>query len=144
MENITSSDKFVAITQRYIEDILNLLIERGEEFSIVTISQFINLSPNIPELFPKKDEHVRFDLAGYSFETLEIQDGKLVFQAGFGQGVNIKESRVTIDTIRILQIALLSDGSLLLANFSTPPHRKEEKKDRTKLFLEKNRGKLKK
>jgi len=143
MQNILSSDELIDLTEGYIKNLIELFISKAYEFSIITKPKAVKLEPDIPNLFPNANEYVKFDLIGYSFETSKVVDSRLVFRAGFGSGVNIKESEVSLDLIDIFQISI-DENRTIFINFAEVPKNRVKKeetiKDRSKLFINKNRN----
>lgn len=147
METIFSSNELIDLTEEYLEDLIELLISKANEFSIVTKPKSVKLNPDIPNLFKNQNEYVKFDLIGYSFETSMVVENRLVFRAGFGSGADIKESEVSLDLIDIFQI-FTDENKPLFMNFLEVPENRvksdQSSKDRSKLFLNKNRDLFKK
>jgi hypothetical protein len=143
MKSFKSSEEFLQVTEKSINSLIELLTSKTTEFSIITKPQYITLDPYIPDLFRDDSEYVKFDIVGYSFETSMVVDNRFIFRAGFGDGMDIKESEVSLDILHIFQ--LFVGDEVLFMNFSQPPEvRSRTKKDRSNIFLNKNRNLFKK
>jgi hypothetical protein len=136
---IIESQEFTLIMQKNIKDTINLLIKNGQEFSIVAKSKYVVMIPNLPNILKQYPDLIRFDLVKYSFETSLTNDNDLIFRAGFGAGKNAIETEIKIPLYRISQIII--NNSPILINFANP---QTIKKDRSKLFISKNRELFKK
>lgn len=135
---VIESSQFEDITVQHLKNIIKMLISDGDEFSIITRQKNIKLEPEL-NLFEKNDNFIKFDLIGYSFETSEIIKNDFVFRAGFGQDSNVKESQVSLKLSSIHQI-IINQKTPIFNNFSNAPEKAENgEKDRSKLFLSKNK-----
>jgi hypothetical protein len=132
---ILKSKEFALETAKYIKKVIELFIERGENFKVVSESANVLFSPPVPEIAETLGKHVRFDLAGYSFETSRIDDEKLIFRAGFNTSKGTVESEVTIKIIHIVQIMSDKNGEVVMTNFAKP----ENFQNREEMFLSRNR-----
>ena len=135
-DEIFSSANFVQNSKNHIESIIKNLISSDFKFAIILKAENITLSPSL-DIFPNKEEFLRFDIVNYSFETAEIIDDKFVFRAGFGSGANVEEAEVSMKLFHIFQILTL-DTKPLFQNFSKP--KLDENLERRNLFLSKNKG----
>jgi hypothetical protein len=139
-EKIFKDSRFIKITENGIRETIELLISSGTEFSIIAKPKLISLNQDIGDI-SNGQNLVKLDCKGYSFETSMVVDGELVFRAGFGYGINIKESEVRIKLVHIFQI-VVGKSSLVFMNFLQIPDTLEKKVNRSKLFLDKNRDKF--
>ena len=95
--------KFIQIKKEHAKEILYLLFDNKEEFSVVAYLKAISFNPNLPNhIIENFDEAILFILANYTLQSAHIKDDNLIFEAGFG-----KEnfgSEVTIPLSNIIQI----------------------------------------
>jgi hypothetical protein len=108
--NNTSYQKIVTVQ---IREIIKFLVEHSNEFGITANIKGVSFNPELPSVISSKlAPFPMFVLAHYSFESLNIYDDYLEFEAGFG-----KEnfgSVVKIPLKAIFQIVV--DESILYLN----------------------------
>lgn len=70
----------------HIRDIIELLIQKGAFFSILTHIEDITFDPPLPtEISDNFKPITLFVIAEYTFESCSFDDESLYFEAGFGQ-----------------------------------------------------------
>ena len=106
--------KSVAIKNNY--NIIEFLLKENIEFIIIAHTNVIEFNPPIPKEVIEFDEIVRFDIAGYSFESATLNRDSLIFEAGFG--AQNYGSILTIPLEAIYQIAV--GETLLSINYYKP------------------------
>ena len=146
MQRILSDKKYSNLMKRHIYEIISLLLERGEFFSILTHIDKVSFDPPLPEHITKIFKPITlFVVAEYTFESSSIDDKNLYFEAGFG-AENIG-SFVTVPLSSIVQIIL--DETPIFINLAIE-YQEDEKEDgvkkSTNIFLSnpKNKKILKK
>ena len=145
IEKILSDKNFIQTMQRHCYEVITRLIELKIEFCVVANTKFVDYAPALPDdLNPNKNPFVLFALAGYTFESLQLQKDKISFHAGFGP--NDFATFVSVDLGAITQIQVEND--IIFVNFSLY-NRLDEKKltqNSMNIFLNnpKNKDSLKK
>ncbi|MCF6174089.1 MAG: hypothetical protein L3J44_09990, partial [Campylobacteraceae bacterium] len=86
MLQMTLSDKiFSEMMSDHLKDILNFLLEKGIHFSILTNVVDVNFEPDLPTDIRDSFKSITlFVLAGYTFESIIIDEDIISFEAGFG------------------------------------------------------------
>jgi hypothetical protein len=148
LQRILSDNEFSALMKLHIQDIIELLINRGEFFSILTNITNITFEPPLPDHIKVNFKPITlFVIAEYTFESCSIDDDFLYFEAGFGKE-NIG-SFITIPLGSIVQIII--GETPIFINLSLEQNKKDKYKDKgvqksTNIFLSnpKNKKILKK
>ncbi|MBX7490024.1 hypothetical protein [Helicobacter turcicus] len=111
MEVLLKDKKFQAMQGRHCYEILEHLIRRKINFSILCNVECVKFEPSLPqEIRSAFSELTLFILAGYTFESLELDEQNLYFEAGFGEE-NLG-SFVTAPLDSIVQILLPNHDGL--------------------------------
>lgn len=146
IENFLAGADFVKLMQKHCFEIIQSLITQKSEFGIVAKTKFIDFDPPLPEhLDLKKNPYALFALAGYTFESIDLDESKITFHAGFG--VDDFATFVSIDLGAITQIQIEND--IIFVNFSHYERKKDDKEltqNSINIFLKnpKNKDSLKK
>ena len=115
IEKILKDKGFISLMQEHRYEIISRLMELKIEFSIVANTKFCSYEPQLPkDLDPSKNPLVLFVLAGYTFESIELDKFKMTFHAGFGP--NDFATFVSVDLGAITQIQVEND--IIFVNFS--------------------------
>jgi len=94
---------FRELKTKHAKDILMILLERDEPFSILAHLPAINFNPPLPKHITEQfTEIIVFAIANYTLQSAHISDDNFIFEAGFGEE-NIG-SVVTVPIGNILQI----------------------------------------
>jgi hypothetical protein len=130
LENVIDEAGFAKIMHKSIEDIIIHFFNQEQNFGILCKIEEVDFNPELPEDINAEFRPLTlFFLAGYTFETARIEDGMLIFEAGFG-GDNIG-SVVTVPLLSIMQIIV--DETPIFINLSVYKEKpEEEKKEDTK------------
>ncbi len=105
----------------HIRDIVELLIQKGAFFSILTNIEDITFDPPLPaEISDNFKPITLFVIAEYTFESCSFDDENLYFEAGFGQQ-NVG-SYVTVPLNSIVQIII--EDTPIFINLSLKQDRK--------------------
>jgi hypothetical protein len=105
----------------HIRDIVELLLQKGTFFSILTNIEDITFDPALPaEISDNFKPITLFVVAEYTFESCSFDDENLYFEAGFGQQ-NVG-SYVTIPLNSIVQIII--EDTPIFINLSLKQDRK--------------------
>lgn len=111
MEVLLRDKKFQTMQERHCCEILEYLIRKKISFSILCSVERVKFEPSLPqEIRNAFSELTLFILAGYTFESLELDGKNLYFEAGFGEE-NVG-SFVTAPLDSIVQILLPNDDGL--------------------------------
>ena len=85
-QRILGDSEFSQLMKMHIAEILELLMQRGQFFSILTNIANITFDPPLPtEITANFKPITLFVVAEYTFESSSIDDDFLYFEAGFGQ-----------------------------------------------------------
>lgn len=126
LENIIEDSKFGALMKNNIENMIHLFFDKEQHFGILCQIENVSFEPSLPEDINSEFRPLTlFFLAGYTFETAQIVDDALIFEAGFGSD-NIG-SIVSVPLLSILQIIV--DETPLLINLATYSKKVEVKKE---------------
>ena len=124
MKNFFSDDVFVNLMKAHSKEIIELLFDKGIFFSILVNISEVKFNPELPEYIKKSFKPITlFAIAGYTYETIEIDDEFLEFEAGFGSE-NIG-SIVTVPLHSIIQI-LIEDTPIYI-NLSRKINKQKQK-----------------
>ena len=109
MEDLIGDKKFHQLLKEHCYGILRHLIDRGINFSIICKIDCVKFEPQLPkEISSTFGELTVFILAGYTFESLELDENNLYFEAGFGKE-NIG-SFVSVPLESIVQVVLSNEN----------------------------------
>jgi hypothetical protein len=115
LENVIDEIGFAKIMNKSIEDIIIHFFDKEQNFGILCRIEEVEFSPALPpEINAEFRALTLFFLAGYTFETARIENGMLIFEAGFGEE-NIG-SVVTLSLLSIMQIIV--DETPIFINLS--------------------------
>lgn len=115
IEKILNDKAFISTMQKHCYAVINRLLELKIEFCIVANTKFVEYAPALPEdLNPNKNPFALFALAGYTFESVQLQQDKISFHAGFGP--TDFATFVSVDLGAITQIQVEND--IIFVNFS--------------------------
>jgi len=82
---IFHTNKYKLIVQEYLSSSIKYLFDNGVEFAIGVETRHIVFDPPLPSyIYDEFSEVVLLSLRGYSFETANISEDHLSFEAGFG------------------------------------------------------------
>jgi len=106
-------NKFIQIKKEHAKEVLYLLLDSKEEFSIIAYLKDISFNPTLPTHIMKNfDDAILFILANYTLQTAHIKDDNLIFEAGFG-----KENFGSIVTIPLTNITqIIKNNTPLFVN----------------------------
>jgi len=134
-QRILSDKEFSQMMKMHIADILELLIEKGQFFSILTNIAHVNFDPILPEQIQANFKPITlFVIAEYTFESASIDDEFFYCEAGFGE--DNFGSLLTIPLNAIVQI-LINDTPIFinLAMEKTEEKQENKIKKSTNIFL---------
>jgi len=91
--------------QKNIQELIIHFFAKEQNFGILCKIEEATFEPNLPDSIESEFRSLTlFFLAGYTFETARIEDGFLVFEAGFGS--ENFGSVVTVPLLSIMQIII--------------------------------------
>ena len=86
MESLLQDKKFQSMQRQHCYEILEYLMRKKKQFSIVCNVSCVKFEPQLPEsICGGFNELTLFILAGYTLESLEVDTHNLYFEAGFGE-----------------------------------------------------------
>ena len=116
LDNIIQDKDFVMIMQKNIQNLIIHFFEKEQNFGILCKIENVSFNPALPaEIQANFRDMTLFFLAGYTFETAHVENGYLVFEAGFG-GDNFG-SLVSVPLYSIIQVIV--DETPVLINLAT-------------------------
>ena len=119
LENLIEDKKFASLMKKHLEETIILLFEKEQNFGVLCKIKDISFYPELPEdIFAEFRPLTLFFLAGYTFETAKIEDGMLVFEAGFGS--ENFGSVVSVPLLSILQVIV--DETPIMINLAIDKH----------------------
>ena len=105
LENIIEDKEFALLMQKNIQELIIHFFAKEQNFGILCKIEEATFEPNLPDSIESEFRSLTlFFLAGYTFETARIEDGFLVFEAGFGS--ENFGSVVTVPLLSIMQIII--------------------------------------
>lgn len=115
--DVINKPSYAKMMQRHIEEVMLELFEQEKNFGILCKIDYVSFDPDLPEEIKKNFSNVTmFFLAGYTYESAQIKDSLLTFEAGFGSE-NVG-SVVSVPLLSIIQIIL--DETPIFVNLSDP------------------------
>ncbi len=124
IETLLESSDFNALMKKHVTELMEMLLKRGVNFSILTNIADVSFSPSLPESITKSFKPITmFFLAGYTFESTQIYNGVVSFEAGFGS--DNFGSLVSFPAEAVLQIIV--EEVPVFINLSTPSKKQEPK-----------------
>ncbi|MBL3520441.1 hypothetical protein ACNSOL_07730 [Aliarcobacter lanthieri] len=86
LKTIIEDYNFKELAQNHIKDIIQHIVSKNIEFSLVINIESVIFEPDLPKGIKKKlNKFSLFTLAGYTFTTVRIDGDFLFFEAGFGE-----------------------------------------------------------
>lgn len=118
LETLLSNEDFYGLMKKHVKEVLDVLLKSGTNFSILTSIADVTFEPELPSDISQNFKSITmFYLAGYTFESAQMYNGKLCFEAGFG--TDNFGSLVSVPLESILQI-IIEDVPVFI-NLSTAP-----------------------
>ena len=126
LDNIIEDKEFALLMQKNIQELIIHFFQKEQNFGILCKVEEATFEPSLPESIESEFRPLTlFFLAGYTFETARIEDGFLVFEAGFGS--ENFGSVVTLPLLSVMQIIV--DETPLFINLSTYREKSVVKKE---------------
>lgn len=116
LDNLIQDRDFAKFMQKSLQELIVMFFEKEQHFGILCKIEDVSFHPELPEYLSGDFRPLTlFFLAGYTFESARIEDGYLVFEAGFG--AENFGSVVSVPLLSILQIIV--DETPVFINLST-------------------------
>ena len=146
LEGLLGSEAFHGVMKRHANEVLELLLKHGANFSVLTNISDVTFDPPLPEQIKQNFKPITmFFLAGYTLESTQLYKDNISFEAGFGS--DNFGSLVTLPVEAILQIII--EEIPVFINLSTPlksvlnvPEEKGQKRSMEALLSNPNNQKL--
>lgn len=124
LEQLLGSQDFNTLMKQHVTQVMEMLLEKEVNFSLLTNIADVHFSPPLPEELSKGFKPITmFFLAGYTFESTQIYNGVISFEAGFGN-TNFG-SLVSVPVEAVLQIIV--EEIPVFINLSNPVKKEENK-----------------
>ena len=109
--------EFQEMMEAHIRDMILYMLESNQPFGILCNLEHVTFDPPLPEdLAQVLQEVTLFMIAGYTFESFQIEEHTLFFEAGFG--AQNFGSVVSMPILAVLQV--LVEETPLLINMAQP------------------------
>jgi len=118
LEGLLGSEAFYDLMKKHAKEVLESLLKQGINFSILTNISDVTFDPALPSQISQNFKPITmFFLAGYTFESTQVYNDRISFEAGFGS--DNFGSLVSLPVEAILQIII--EEIPVFINLSTPP-----------------------
>ena len=115
LQDVLNDPIFSGEMKRHVREVLEILLKKGTNFSILTNIAEISFEPELPEEISSTFKPITmFVLAGYTFESCIVDEWGVSFEAGFGH--DNYGSLVCVPLLSVLQIIV--DETPILINLS--------------------------
>ena len=123
LQDVLSDPVFSAEMKRHVKSVLEILLKKGTNFSILTNLAEIDFEPALPEEIRITFKPITmFVLAGYTFESCIVDEWGVSFEAGFGH--ENFGSLVCVPLLSVLQVIV--DETPILINLSVDVEEKQK------------------
>ncbi|MFT7860695.1 MAG: hypothetical protein ABXS93_07145 [Sulfurimonas sp.] len=103
LDSLVEDKDFAKFMHKSIQDLIVLFFQKEQNFGILCKIEDVSFDPPLPqEISAEFRPLTLFFLAGYTFDSARIEDGYLLFEAGFGN--DNFGSVVSVPLLSILQI----------------------------------------
>ena len=115
--DMLKAQEYTDIMQKHIQELMLYMFQQDQNFGILCKIEHISFEPELPEHIRSEFRPMTlFFLAGYTFESARLEEGLLIFEAGFGEE-NVG-SFVHVPLLSIMQIIV--DETPIFVNLATP------------------------
>lgn len=115
IEKLLQDNEFVELMQQHCYEIIQTLIKKNIEFSIVCNTKYTQFNPELPKhLDLSENPYTLFALAGYTFTSIKLDKEYIHFHAGFETDDFATFVRVDLGAITQIQI----ENNVIFINFS--------------------------
>ena len=85
LDNLVMDKDFAKVMQKNIQDMIIFLFEEEQNFGVLCKIEEAVFNPALPQdVYECFNDLTLFMLAGYTFNSARIDEGYLIFEAGFG------------------------------------------------------------
>ena len=120
--DVLKDRSYADLMQKHIIDILSHLFDQSQNFGILCKIETLSFEPVLPENITAEFRPMTlFFLAGYTFESANITQDSITFEAGFG--ADNLGAMVTVPLLGIMQIII--DETPIFVNLASPIETKE-------------------
>ncbi len=124
LESMLSNSTFNQLMTKHAHEVISSLLKEGVNFSILTNITDVQFDPVLPTQISQNFKPITmFFLAGYTFESTQLNPEIMSFEAGFGS--DNFGSIVSVPMHAILQIIV--EEIPIFINLSNPPKIEEKK-----------------
>jgi len=128
LDALLGDEEFCQLMKKHGKEMVELLLKRGVHFSVLTNIADVTFDPELPpEIRQNFKPITMFYLAGYTFESTQVYNGTISFEAGFGS--HNFGSLVTFPLESILQIIV--EEVPIFINLGTASSKKAPKEDKS-------------
>ncbi len=115
--DVLKDRSYAMLMQKHIVEILSHLFNQDQSFGILCKIETLTFDPELPsDITSEFRPMTLFFLAGYTFESAQIENDSLIFEAGFG--TDNLGSVVTVPLLGIMQIII--DETPIFVNLASP------------------------
>jgi len=120
--DVLKDRSYASLMQKHIVEILSHLFDQSQNFGILCKIETLSFNPPLPDDITSEFRPMTlFFLAGYTFESAQVGQDTISFEAGFGSD-NLG-SVVTVPLLGIMQIII--DETPIFVNLAAPVETKE-------------------
>lgn len=124
LESMLGNGHFNQLMKKHANEVVSFLLKEGVNFSILTNIADVQFEPALPAHISQNFKPITmFFLAGYTFESTQLNPEIMSFEAGFGS--DNFGSIVSVPMHAILQIIV--EEIPIFINLSNPPKIEEKK-----------------
>ena len=125
--DMIKEEEFQNLMEAHLKEMMYYLLASEQPFGLLCNLEYVTFDPPLPEEIASNLQEVTlFMIAGYTFESFEIEDDRLFFEAGFGP--DNFGSVVSMPVLAVLQ--LLVEETPILINMARPrPYSAKERAD---------------
>ncbi|QOP46322.1 hypothetical protein [Sulfurimonas paralvinellae] len=132
LESLIEDRDFAKMMKKHMQELMSILFQKDQNFGILCKIEDVTFNPELPDDMNAEFRPLTlFFLAGYTFETAQIEDDMLIFEAGFGS--DNFGSVVAVPLLSILQIIV--DETPIFINIAVE---KEDVKEKEKSEVDEN------
>ena len=121
--NLFQTPEYKTLMHKYLEDTIAYLFDKNQPFAIACDIRHVTFDPALPAHITESfNDTILFVLSGYTFESAHIENGKLIFEGGFGE-----ENFGSVVTVPLLAIKFiyLGDEPILINRIEQVQYLKE-------------------
>ncbi|EPH07523.1 hypothetical protein HMPREF9309_01567 [Campylobacter ureolyticus ACS-301-V-Sch3b] len=129
--NILKDSVFCDLMKNHAKECLEYLLERNRGFNIVVNLKNVKFNPELPkEISDNFSNLIMFELGNYTLESAFLEDGFLIFEAGFGN--ENFASTLSVPLSDIIQINLKNQPIFINLSIQEKKDNEEDKRAKSK------------